>query len=62
MNVFVVYCHPSNQSFTYAMKEAFLRGLKDAGHSVVVSDLYQMQFHETLSEEEYLRLPIRQIR
>lgn len=55
MKVFVVYCHPSRESFTYAMKEEFLHGLKDAGHSFVVSDLYHMQFDETLSEEEYLR-------
>lgn len=55
MKVFVVYCHPSRQSFTYAVKEEFLHGLKDAGHSFVVSDLYQMQFNETFSEKEYRR-------
>ncbi len=55
MKVFVVYCHPSTKSFTHVMKEEFLQGLKDAGHSVVVSDLYQMNFNETLSEDEYLR-------
>lgn len=55
MKVFVVYCHPSTKSFTHVMKEEFLHGLKDAGHSVVVSDLYQMNFMETLSEDEYLR-------
>ena len=55
MNVFLVYCHPSRESFTHAMKEEFLHGLKDAGHSYVVSDLYEMQFNETLSEKEYLR-------
>lgn len=55
MRVFVVYCHPSNESFTYQVKERFLEGLKDAGHEFVISDLYDMHFNGELSEEEYLR-------
>lgn len=55
MNVFVVYAHPSDNSFTYLAKEEFIRGLTDAGHSVEVSDLYKMNFNEVFSESEYLR-------
>lgn len=55
MNVFVVYCHPSNNSFTYQVKESFINGLKDAGHEYVVSDLYAMGFDPVMSEGEYLR-------
>lgn len=55
MKVFVVYCHPSRNSFTYKVKEEFLRGLKDANHEFVVSDLYQMNFKGDISEEEYER-------
>ena len=55
MRVFVVYCHPSNNSFTYAIKEAFVKGLEDAGHSYVVSDLYAYGFNPVMSEEEYIR-------
>ena len=55
MKVFVVYCHPSEKSFTYSVYESFIRGLKSAGHEVVVSDLYKMNFQTDLTEEEYLR-------
>ena len=55
MNVFVVYCHPSETSFTYKVYRNFIKGLKDAGHNVIVSDLYKMNFLTDLSEEEYLR-------
>lgn len=55
MNVFVVYCHPSKNSFTYAVKEAFIRGISDAGHSYTISDLYSMEFNAVFSEGEYVR-------
>ena len=55
MQVFVVYCHPSKKSFTHDMKQEFLKGLSDANHEFVVSDLYEMNFHEEMSEEEYER-------
>ena len=55
MKVFVVYCHPSKSSFTYQVYDSFLRGLQAAGHEVVVSDLYKMNFQTDISEEEYLR-------
>ncbi len=55
MKVLVVYCHPSANSFTHAVKEAFVRGALDAGHAVEVSDLYGMNFNPVMSEEEYLR-------
>ena len=55
MKVFVVYAHPSSNSFTYLAKEKFLEGLTDAGHTYEVSDLYGMDFNETFTEEEYLR-------
>lgn len=55
MNVFIVYCHPSFDSFTYKVKEAFVKGLTDAGHSFDISDLYGMGFDPTVSESEYMR-------
>ncbi len=55
MKVFVVYCHPSSSSFTCSVKEEFIRGLKDAGHSYEISDLYGDGFNPVMSEEEYLR-------
>lgn len=55
MKILVVYCHPSTQSFTFQVKEAFLRGLADAGHSWEPADLYAEGFNPVFSEEEYLR-------
>ena len=55
MKVFVVYCHPSKDSFTYGVKENFIKGLQDAGHEVTVSDLYAMKFNPVISEDEYSR-------
>ena len=55
MKVFIVYCHPSEDSFTRCVRDAFLRGLEDAGHEYVVSDLYKMDFKTDMTEEEYLR-------
>lgn len=55
MNILLIYCHPSDQSFTFSVKEAFQKGAEAAGHRVTVSDLYKMNFHTDLTEEEYLR-------
>lgn len=55
MHVFIVYCHPSEQSFTYNIKESFIRGLIDAGHSYEISDLYAMNFQSDMTKEEYTR-------
>lgn len=55
MKVLVVYCHPSENSFTDKVKKSFLKGLEDAGHTYIISDLYAEKFNPIMSEEEYLR-------
>lgn len=55
MKVFIVYCHPSEDSFTRHVRDAFIRGIVDAGHEYVLSDLYAMGFRTDMSEQEYLR-------
>ena len=55
MKVFIVYCHPSKESFTYSVYKSFERGLRDVGHEIAISDLYDMNFKTDISEEEYLR-------
>ena len=55
MSVFVVYCHPSEDSFTKNMCDAFIRGIADSGNEYIISDLYKMGFQTDLMEEEYLR-------
>ena len=55
MKAFIVYCHPSEDSFTRCVRDAFIRGLEDAGHEYILSDLYQMDFRTDMTEQEYLR-------
>ena len=55
MKVFVVYCHPSDDSFTKHMCDAFVKGIVDSGNEYILSDLYKMDFDPTMSEQEYLR-------
>ena len=55
MKVFIVYCHPSEDSFTREVRDSFIVGLESAGHSYVLSDLYAMNFVSDISKEEYKR-------
>ncbi|MBQ7184983.1 MAG: NAD(P)H-dependent oxidoreductase [Clostridia bacterium] len=55
MRAFIVYCHPSEDSFTRCVRDAFIKGLTDAGHEYILSDLYKMGFQTDMTEEEYLR-------
>jgi NAD(P)H dehydrogenase (quinone) len=51
----IVYAHPVEGSFTHQIREAFISGLQDGGHSWSVSDLYAMDFSPDLTPEEYAR-------
>ena len=55
MNVFIVYCHPSGDSFTREVRDSFIAGLESAGHTYILSDLYSMNFVSDMSEDEYRR-------
>lgn len=55
MQVFIVYAHPSEDSFTRHIRDSFIEGLNSAGHSYLLSDLYQTGFNADMSEAEYLR-------
>lgn len=55
MKVLVIYCHPSHHSFTYDVKESFVKGLNASRHEVKVVDLYEDEFQSDMSEKEYLR-------
>ncbi len=52
---FIVYCHPSDDSFTRHVLDAFTRGIADSGNGYIVSDLYRMGFRTDMTEKEYLR-------
>ena len=55
MRVFIVYAHPSEDSFTRQIRDSFIAGLESAGHCYTLSDLYKMNFCADMSEAEYLR-------
>ena len=55
MKVFVVYCHPSEDSFTRHVRDNFIKGILDSGNEYVLSDLYKMDFKTDMTEAEYLR-------
>ncbi len=55
MKALIVYCHPSGDSFTREVRDAFIKGITDSGHEYILSDLYAMDFRTDMSEKEYLR-------
>lgn len=55
MKVFVVYCHPSEDSFTRHVRDNFIQEILDSGNEYVLSDLYKMDFKTDMTEAEYLR-------
>ena len=59
MRVFIVYCHPSDDSFTKNMCDAFIKGITDSGNEYIISDLYKMDFDPNMTEKEYLQQAVR---
>ena len=55
MNVFIVYCHPDEDSFTRLIRDSFIDGLKSSGYGCVISDLYKMNFTSEMNRDEYRR-------
>lgn len=55
MKVFIVYCHPSDDSFTRNLRDAFIKGITAGGNEYVMSDLYEMDFKSDMTEQQYLR-------
>ena len=54
MRVFIVHAHPEPRSFNGAMTRAASEALREAGHEVVVSDLYAMSFNPVSSRHNFL--------
>jgi NAD(P)H dehydrogenase (quinone) len=48
MKVLTIYAHPNPKSFCHAVLEQFTNGLKDAGHSNEIVDLYAIDFNPVL--------------
>jgi NAD(P)H dehydrogenase (quinone) len=55
MHVYILFTHPSKNSFNRSVLEAFTRGLIDASHTYEVGDLYEMGFKSEMDVEQYHR-------
>lgn len=53
MNAVVIYCHPVEGSFCSAIRDAAVRGLHTAGHSVSIVDLARDNFNPVMSRAEW---------
>jgi NAD(P)H dehydrogenase (quinone) len=45
MKALIIYAHPNPMSFTKAILDNFVRGLKEAGHQFEIVDLYKIKFN-----------------
>lgn len=52
MKILVVFCHPVRESFGRAVLDRCLADLRQAGHELLVKDLYAEGFEPALSAEE----------
>lgn len=55
MRVYIVFAHPSHDSFTWQVLQAFISGLEEAGHEYELGDLYEMGFRSDMDLEQYER-------
>ena len=55
MIIYIIYSHPSRDSFTSEVLDAFTRGLRDAGHTYEIGDLYSMSFKTDMDLAQYER-------
>ncbi len=53
MNILIVHAHPEPQSFCSAMKDLAIATLRQAGHSVQVSDLYALNWSPVASAADF---------
>jgi NAD(P)H dehydrogenase (quinone) len=53
MRVLTVYANPNPRSFCHAVLEQFSQGLRDAGHTNEVVDLYAIRFNPVLKLRDY---------
>jgi NAD(P)H dehydrogenase (quinone) len=54
VKAFIVYAHPEPKSFNAALKDRAKAVFEAAGHDVMVSDLYSMNFRPTIDRRDFL--------
>lgn len=55
MHIYIVFAHPSKKSFTYAVLQSFIAGLRETAHTFEVGDLYEMDFRTDMDLAQYER-------
>ncbi|PUV25396.1 NAD(P)H-dependent oxidoreductase [Sphingobacterium athyrii] len=55
MNILIVYCHPSERSYTFEIFNHLKTLLSAQNWNIEVSDLYANNFQSNMTAEEYLR-------
>ncbi len=55
MNVLIIYCHPSKESYTHQILKQLKEVLKNESIKFEISDLYEMDFQSEMTEQEYMR-------
>jgi NAD(P)H dehydrogenase (quinone) len=55
MHAYIVFAHPSKQSFTHAVLQSFIAGLRETTHTFEVGDLYEMGFQTDMDLAQYER-------
>lgn len=53
MKVLIIFAHPNPLSFTRAILDNFVNGLKEAGHQYEVVDLYKIKFNPVFQDMDY---------
>lgn len=53
MNVHIVYCHPSQDSYTYEILSQLQNSLNEHEIEYTISDLYAINFLSDMTKEEY---------
>lgn len=56
MKVLIVYAHPEPKSFNGALKDTAIQTLKDQGHEIKASDLYEMEFNPVAQKSDFTAL------
>jgi NAD(P)H dehydrogenase (quinone) len=53
MNVLIIYAHPNPMSFTQAILDNFVKGVKEAGHQYEIIDLYKIKFNPVFQDKDF---------
>lgn len=53
MKVLIIFAHPNPKSFTKAVLDHFVKGIKEAGHQYEIMDLYKIKFNPIFQDMDF---------